>query len=482
MPPTIAIDVDDDVATNMDAAPTRTVDLTAADSSKIASGTIIVLDAEEDAIDLTHSSAASSNLSELFSLYEKVSLTSASHATIDVEEVVTTDDAAPPPRQLGASSAAASGATSASGTRAVVDLASDDDSEVRGKADRPAGKRRALATKPRNAASTTQPDTRRRIRVDVCGVLTLSLRLEARCPLIYLYQIEAVQQALHSRWRAGTHPPTDVLQLARHFNLVSGSRRIDSIECLSTTCAAVDASVRIERASHLQFATPRDATIGGIDAVEIVRFDFAPPPKQFAQFHQVVGARIAGMSGGFHGSSPILLIKNFNQDRGLGLFKAIYAGQGHGLHQAHYGSHLPSNANPPIHRAADRVLDMCEAAMLKHGNQRACAALMQRTAYNMTVARAYKQGANELPHHVDGLGGWVVLFSFGATVDFFVGHKTLCIESGDALVFNGAPAHGVVHGFTHAVRKHATCRGKTMSLVGMSQIDGMRLSVQARQQ
>jgi len=26
---------------------------------------------------------------------------------------------------------------------------------------------------------------------------------------------------------------------------------------------------------------------------------------------------MAGRSGGFHGSSPILLLKNFNQDRGL---------------------------------------------------------------------------------------------------------------------------------------------------------------------
>ena len=34
----------------------------------------------------------------------------------------------------------------------------------------------------------------------------------------------------------------------------------------------------------------------------------------------VIG-RMAGRSGGFHGSSPILLLKNFNQDRGLALFR-----------------------------------------------------------------------------------------------------------------------------------------------------------------
>lgn len=258
----------------------------------------------------------------------------------------------------------------------------------------------------------------------------------------------------------------------------------DSIEAQSTTFAAVDAGgLRIERASEAQMATPRDLTIGGVDSVEIVRFDFAPPPRQFAQFHQYIGARIAGMSGGFHGSSPVLLVKNFNQDRGLALFRTIYSRrQPHGPHQHPAHHYLPANAHPPIHRAADRVLDLCETAVLRHGDRRAAAALQQRTPYNMTMARAYHQGRNELPHHVDGLGGWVVLFSFGATVDFFVGHKTLCIESGDALVFNGAPAHGVVHGFTHPVRQHATCRGKTQSLVGMSPIDGMRISVQARQQ
>lgn len=62
-----------------------------------------------------------------------------------------------------------------------------------------------------------------------------------------------------------------------------------------------------------------------------------------------------------------------------------------------------------------------------------------------------------------------------------MGHKTVCVESGDALIFNGAAAHGVVHGFTHAVRSHSTYRGQTRALVGMVKIDGFRLSVQARQ-
>ena len=47
----------------------------------------------------------------------------------------------------------------------------------------------------------------------------------------------------------------------------------------------------------------------------------------------VIG-RMAGRSGGFHGSSPILLLKNFNQDRGLALFQAIYGTNGGGFNRA----------------------------------------------------------------------------------------------------------------------------------------------------
>ena len=96
------------------------------------------------------------------------------------------------------------------------------------------------------------------------------------------------------------------------------------------------------------------------------------------------------------------------------------------------------------------------------------------------MPREYNKGRNELPHHVDGTGSWVVLFSFGLTVDFYVGHKTVCVESGDALIFNGSPSHGVVHGFTNPVRLNATHRGKTQPLVGMRIIEDKRLSVQAR--
>jgi len=99
----------------------------------------------------------------------------------------------------------------------------------------------------------------------------------------------------------------------------------------------------------------------------------------------------------------------------------------------------------------------------------------------MTLPRTYPVNTNQLPLHVDATGNWVVLFSFGLSVDFFVGHQTVVIESGDALVFNGGAAHGVVHGFTKPVRQQATHRGAPLGLVGMRGLDDVRVSVQARQ-
>ena len=188
--------------------------------------------------------------------------------------------------------------------------------------------------------------------------------------------------------------------------------------------------------------------------------------------------RMAGRSGGFGGSSPILLLKNFNQDRGLALFQAIYGTNGSGFNR-NFNGHVP--ATESVHRAANHALDIATYAVRQRGSDNDVRALHHRTPYNITISRAYNAGKNELPHHVDALGNWVVLFSFGLTVDFFVGHKTVCVESGDALIFNGAAAHGVVHGFTHAVRLHSTYRGQTRALVGVAPIDGFRLSVQARQ-
>lgn len=76
--------------------------------------------------------------------------------------------------------------------------------------------------------------------------------------------------------------------------------------------------------------------------------------------------------------------------------------------------------------------------MQQRGDERgrlAKCALAKRSAYNISMARPYNAGdpANQaLPMHVDATGNWVVLFSFGNTVDFFVGHRAVCIERYDA--------------------------------------------------
>jgi hypothetical protein len=269
------------------------------------------------------------------------------------------------------------------------------------------------------------------------------------------------------------------MTLAKHYTLVSGARRIDAMEAQSATVSSLDAAhaIRIVR-SEQPAGTLIDKTAGAIDAVQIVRFDYQPPPRQLQHHHHLIAGRINGLSGGLQGSSPILLLKNFNGDRGLsGALQQYHPSAAHGQ--------LPPQSHAVIHKAADRVLDICEYAVLQREHRGAYRALQSRTPYNMTLARPYAVGVpaqSALPHHVDAIGGWVVLFSFGLTVDFFVGHKTVCIESGDALVFNGGPAHGVVHGFSQPVRSHATLRGQTQALVGMRSIDGFRLSVQARQQ
>ena len=75
--------------------------------------------------------------------------------------------------------------------------------------------------------------------------------------------------------------------------------------------------------------------------------------------------RMAGRSGGFHGSSPILLLKNFNQDRGQALFKAI-DNKSPGLKN---GGQLQVAAAEPVHRAAKHALEIATAAVRRHGNE-----------------------------------------------------------------------------------------------------------------
>lgn len=87
----------------------------------------------------------------------------------------------------------------------------------------------------------------------------------------------------------------------------------------------------------------------------------------------------------------------------------------------------------------------------------------------------YRPGQT-LVRHVDGYGGWLVLFSFGNTVRFFVNDRAVVFESGDALAFKGAT---VMHGVDETLG-YATYKGRRCEL-GLAGLKGVRVSVQARQ-
>ena len=87
--------------------------------------------------------------------------------------------------------------------------------------------------------------------------------------------------------------------------------------------------------------------------------------------------------------------------------------------------------------------------------------------------RAVARARNELPHHVDGTGSWVVLFSL-LTRRLLRRPQDGCIES--ATRSSSTPALPVVHGCP-STRSTA---GRCQPLVGMRIIDDKRMSVQAR--
>ena len=81
---------------------------------------------------------------------------------------------------------------------------------------------------------------------------------------------------------------------------------------------------------------------------------------------------MAGRSNGFHGSSPILLLKNFNQDRGLELFKAIYPRGYKPIYTSglmRNGGQLQAAAAEPVQRAANHALEIATAAVRRHGSE-----------------------------------------------------------------------------------------------------------------
>merc|ERR1712032_1814571 len=82
---------------------------------------------------------------------------------------------------------------------------------------------------------------------------------------------------------------------------------------------------------------------------------------------------------------------------------------------------IQRNFTTEVRRASDRVLDLSASAV--EADVSASAALAHRTEYTSTAVLVYDKGTT-LPRHVDNCGHWVVLFSFGMTVDFFAGDRS----------------------------------------------------------
>lgn len=190
-------------------------------------------------------------------------------------------------------------------------------------------------------------------------------------------------------------------------------------------------------------------------------------------------------------ASPVVLVKNFNRDRGVLL--ASIAGLRPMVEMAPKAmSELTRNVRSElaaypqgeagtreVQRASERVMDICQHEV-RH-DQPAKDALAKRTAYSSTAVLIYDKHAR-LPRHVDNCGSWVILFSFGNTVDFFCGDQAVAFESGDALVFNGGKQHAVRHGIDW-FRTYATVKdGKRRKLPNsLDYLRDLRVSFQARQ-
>merc|ERR1712232_353125 len=126
------------------------------------------------------------------------------------------------------------------------------------------------------------------------------------------------------------------------------------------------------------------------------------------------------------------------------------------------------NFTSEVRRASDQVLNLAEEAVKTDAVAKA--ALAHRSDYASTAVLVYEKDTT-LPRHIDGCGHWVVLLSFGLTVDFYAGNQGFKFESGDALVFNGSKLHGVMHGIDR-IHKKASMRGKAVALP--DELDYMR--------
>ena len=388
------------------------------------------------------------------------------------------------------------------GKQLMVDLLSDDDGDD--------AAARSAANRP--AASSLPRRQMLRVRLLLPGGngKRLNLNLPEDMELIYVLVVPRVQHAL-AELMAGTRRGLSALELADHFDIVgppgggggggagargggasSCTRRViftkQSMQMTTLRTALVGGAgtllVQLSKYAGTQkqgtgeFLFSPAASVsfgtGSCDRVVVVRLRASHDPlkaQRRGPFSALHGGRTGLGSGSF--GSPVLLVKNYRQDRGVSLMREF----GISAPDRGYSGGAPvqsiSNVAHPdlVHHRAMGVLDLCMDLDVVKRDAQALSALTSKQSFEMDsralavmraamhsghgygwmapVGLAYPRGST-LHHHVDGIGRWVVLFSFGLTCDFHVGGRTVTIESGDALVFNGSATHAVMHGLDKA--------------------------------
>ena len=211
--------------------------------------------------------------------------------------------------------------------------------------------------------------------------------------------------------------------------------------------------------------------------------------------------RILRLSGGGEQQqpSPILLVKDYGRDRGARLARlaCVSAAVDQALDGKsgdlvsgptnagrHGGPQLRGAPARLVQEQANAVLQLCDQALQREPGaeaRRARRALRQRAPYVLTSLVVYA-ARGSMRRHVDGAGGWLVLFSLGLSVDFHVDGEALLLESGDALVFNGSALHDVEHGVDRVCAEPSLAGAPAPLPDELSAVlRGTRVTVQARQ-
>mmetsp|Transcript_25864 Transcript_25864/g.78333 ORF Transcript_25864/g.78333 Transcript_25864/m.78333 type:complete len:480 (-) Transcript_25864:171-1610(-) len=427
----------------------------------------------------------------------------------DVEECDKNWNRIPPPKRARVASAAGSSSSNA------IDLGSIDEG----------GDVISLSGDSDEGAEIPPAEQKLRLRL-VLPARRLQLFLPSGVELIYVLCAPRVQTALLAL--LDQSGGLSALALAERFELVrnysvddTGPRHASfNKQAMQSTSLGealgmqagnlhvrLASSARVQRSSSTPFVPSPlgviDAT-SACDSVVVVRLRASHDRRAAARLGAHFGRQQNYGSGPSFGS-PVLLVKNYRRDRGLSLMRelgvsALRSRVAHGV--AAQGT--ASVANPQLlHQHAEAVLGLCASLDIIRKDEAARKALKNEQhepdplawrgqvaahhghgygyGWMPPVGLAYPRGST-LPHHIDGMGRWVVLFSFGLSCDFHAGGRTLTIESGDALVFNGGPAHAVMHGLDR-VHEAPSLGGESRSLPDgmLEQLGGCRVSIQVRQ-